>query len=367
MSRSRAAATAAALSVALLASSCGGSRREAVPAAGTPVAVTVVRPVTSGADGELLLAGRVKAAEEVTIGARVAARLTSLVVRDGDRFHRGQALARFDEAETRGALEAATATLSSARLARDLAVRQEARMESLFAARVATQRELELAQSERSAAAASYAAASAEAERWSEGASLTAPFDGVVARRYADPGALLQPGQPVLDVRSAEVGEVEVAVPEQAIARVRAGRVTIQLEGGPWRTATLSRLEGMTDFTTRTRIARLRPADRSGLEAGAFVRVRLSGEPGATTGAGRDGRADAGEPAALSVPEASLVRRGGLTGVYVIRDGRAWLRWLRVGRAAGGQVEVLAGLSPDDALALSPQGLEDGRAVKVNP
>jgi multidrug efflux pump subunit AcrA (membrane-fusion protein) len=63
------------------------------------------------------------------------------------------------------------------------------------------------------------------------------------------------------------------------------------------------------------------------------------------------------------VPASSLVRRGGLTGVFVVSDGRAHLRWVRLGRTDGGQVEVLAGLFPGDEVAVSAAGLADGRRV----
>jgi hypothetical protein len=53
--------------------------------------------------------------------------------------------------------------------------------------------------------------------------------------------------------------------------------------------------------------------------------------------------------------------------VFVVEQGVARLRWLRVGREQDGVAEVLAGLSPDDVVVAEPAGLSDGRAVKVAP
>jgi hypothetical protein len=92
------------------------------------------------------------------------------------------------------------------------------------------------------------------------------------------------------------------------------------------------------------------------LEPGAFARVRM----GAATGSGA-------ASSALRVPAGSVVRRGALTGVYVVRDGHAVLRWLRLGREEGGFVEVLAGLAGGESVIASPEGLADGRAVQVSP
>jgi hypothetical protein len=51
--------------------------------------------------------------------------------------------------------------------------------------------------------------------------------------------------------------------------------------------------------------------------------------------------------------------------VFVVREGRASLRWLRLGRREGDQVAVLAGLEPGEAIALEPAGLADGQPVEV--
>jgi hypothetical protein len=69
----------------------------------------------------------------------------------------------------------------------------------------------------------------------------------------------------------------------------------------------------------------------------------------------------------LTVPSRCLVRRGSLTGVYVIQDGRAILRWLRVGQESADWVEVMAGLATGDEIATEPEKLSDGRRVQSRP
>jgi hypothetical protein len=60
-----------------------------------------------------------------------------------------------------------------------------------------------------------------------------------------------------------------------------------------------------------------------------------------------------------------LRRRMDQAGVYIVRDGRARLRWLRLGRQAGGDVPVLAGLDIGDSVVSAPDGLTDGRLVEA--
>jgi multidrug efflux pump subunit AcrA (membrane-fusion protein) len=58
----------------------------------------------------------------------------------------------------------------------------------------------------------------------------------------------------------------------------------------------------------------------------------------------------------LVVPEAALIRRGELTAVNVlVAEGRPQLRQVRVGLPAGnGLVEVLAGLTEGERVAMDP-------------
>ena len=331
-------------------SSC--SRREvASPGAAAPVVVRVMRPAGRAGEG-LVLPARVSAQEEVTVTSRLAARLTSLPLREGDRFVRGGVLARFDAPESRAALAAADAVVGAASVRRDLARRQESRMDSLLGARVAAKVEAEAAQAESRAAEAAFAQAAAQREQFVTGTMVTAPFDGVVVRRRADVGTELGPGQPLLDIRSARGGEIVATVPESELPRLAHAGAVAQIGDGAWFPIALGRLDGMTDFSSRSRIARFRAADGAPREPGAFARVRLP-------------QADGAAGSWSSVPASALVRRGGLAGVFVAEDGVARLRWLRVGRESEDAIEVLAGLGAADSVIDVPAGLEDGRAIRV--
>lgn len=69
----------------------------------------------------------------------------------------------------------------------------------------------------------------------------------------------------------------------------------------------------------------------------------------------------------LMVPRETLLRRGQLEGLFVVgEDGRARLRWVRIGRAIGGWVEVLAGLDPGETVVTECDSrLKDGQRVEV--
>jgi multidrug efflux pump subunit AcrA (membrane-fusion protein) len=67
------------------------------------------------------------------------------------------------------------------------------------------------------------------------------------------------------------------------------------------------------------------------------------------------------------VPLSSIERRDQLTGLYTIgTNNTALLRWVRLGKTIGNQVEVLSGLAPHEQFIVSADGkLFNGAAVKI--
>jgi len=348
---------------------CGGGGRRGAPggAQAPPRAVAIHRVEPDRQGPGLTLPARVAAREEVTVRATFAGRVTEIPFLEGEPFDAGAVLACFDAPEAKDAVAAARAAAAAAAVRLDLARKQEVRMDSLYAQRVAALRELELAQGERRSAEAADAEARASLAALEAGVSVPAPFAGVVVRRQVDAGATVAPGQPLLDIRSRGSGDVVAAVPEGAVGLLHGGHVTVETGDGAWHPAVLARIDGMTDFATRTRNARFRLASEgTRLDPGAFARVRIEPEAGAS---GRTGPGGNNESASrpLTIPSRCLVRRGSLVGTFLVRDGRAALRWLRVGRADSLDVEVLAGLSPGDTVVVDPGDLADGEPVAVTP
>ena len=341
------------LSLALFAG-CGSQPRHEAPSS-AEIPVRIVTP-DAGERGTLTIPARIKAAEEATLTARAPGRVSGFPAREGQAIAEGALLVRFDAPEARRAVEAARADEQAARVAAANATRQYARIESLFTSGVVAQSDREVAEAADRGAAARLAQATAAREIAESAFEVRAPFAGVLVRRHVDVGADVQAGQALVDLRSPSGSEVVAAVPEAAAAGLASARAWVQVRDGAWRPARVLRADGMVDPTTRTRTARFAPLERAALEPGAFARVRLS-----YTGGGPE--APGGVP--LALPFASIVRRGALTGVYVIEDGRAWLRWLRLGHTQDDRVEVLSGLVGDEQVAASPLGLADGARVRV--
>ena len=69
----------------------------------------------------------------------------------------------------------------------------------------------------------------------------------------------------------------------------------------------------------------------------------------------------------LYVPKEALITQGQLTGVYALgNNNTAILRWLRIGKTYGDQVEVLSGLTKEESYIISAEGkLYNGAKVSV--
>ena len=180
---------------------------------------------------------------------------------------------------------------------------------------------------------------------------LTAPWDGWVLATHADAGALALPGAPIVTVYAPQPMRAVVHVPasQQALAQ-SAQKIEVQLPGtGRW-VAPVSRSSvPAADPVSQTVEWRLNlgEADGAAQVPGQQVKVRFAGAPAAADGQ------------RLVVPASALLRRGELTGVYVVTargegaQGFA-LRAVRTGAAQGDSVEVLAGLKAGDQVALDP-------------
>jgi hypothetical protein len=71
-----------------------------------------------------------------------------------------------------------------------------------------------------------------------------------------------------------------------------------------------------------------------------------------------------GERQVLTIPVSALVRRGQLTGVYLVQDNVAMLRLVRIGKQFEKRIEILSGLSPGARIVTAP-GAEISDGVEI--
>lgn len=320
----------------LAVAACAAEEPGRLPMTAEPVAVTVSAVLRAPAVESF--PARVVSERTADIATRMSGTVERMLVDVGARVRRGDALLALDAADIQ-------ARVGAARAQEQLATRTFERVENLQRDGAASQQELDQV----TAALEGARAQRAEAEAQRAYAVVTAPFDGVVTRRMADPGDLAVPGRPLLTV--VEPGALKV------VADLPAGRAG-SLEVG--RTAQV-RIEGAIHAVRVTRVVpALGEGSRTFRVEAAFERAPTGLVPGSY---GRLEVERAGEGPRW-VPADAVVDHGQLTGVYAVEADTLRLRWVRLGQRRDDAVELLSGPVGLNGVVRRPAAeLFDGRPV----
>lgn len=321
---------------------CRGGGPEREPAGALAYAVEVYEVARGEVRSEIRRPGRVEAALRAEIHTKTSGRLVDLRVDVGDEVEAGELLAVVDQS-------AALARLRRAEAALELAEASWDRISRLFEEGVASAQERDEARS----ALESATAERDEARSALEDTLLTAPFAGVVSRRYIDLGGFALPGSPVLELVQEEPLKVLVELTGEELARVNVGiPAYVSFAGAS------GEVEG--------RVARVSPVleeSRTGQ-----VEVRLAGSGGGA----RPGMfclvrfVTEVRPDVLVVPTSALVTASDSPAVYLAENGIARLRHVEVGLEFRGLTEVRAGLSEGDPVVVTNlDDLTDGARIRV--
>jgi RND family efflux transporter MFP subunit len=340
--------------------------------------VAVLTPERGVTGLQTVLPGNIQAWYEAPIYARVSGYLKNWYFDYGAHVKKGQVLAAIDAPDLDAESAAALATLKSA--AAQTKVR-EAEMD--FAKTtyvrwrdsppgVVSDQEREQKKADYNSAQARYNASLADVNadqgrvdnlKALEGFKLlVAPFDGVVTQRNTDIGALINAGSgsgsaPQL-FRVADVHEMRVfvQVPQEISASIHAGlSAALHLPQYPDRTfnATVATTSEAISESARTLMVELHADNSEGLlQPGTYAEVHFELP---------------NDPHMVRVPTSALIfRREGMQVAVVGAGNRIELRSVRLGKNLGTDVEVLAGITPDDRVVDSPpDSLADNDVVSV--
>ena len=172
----------------------------------------VVRPVkivTVGALDEDVTRdypGTIKGAQNAELSFEVPGRIVEFVVQEGDQVHSGDILARLDDRDLRAELDKAEANLRKAEA--DLTRSSNIYEQDSGAISV------DQIESDQRAVDVSKASL-AQAQKAVDDTLLTAPFDGLAARRLVEEFQNVQAKEPVLLLQDIEFLQIEIDVPER--------------------------------------------------------------------------------------------------------------------------------------------------------
>lgn len=274
----------------------------------------------------------VEAVRQATVAAQIAGRVLEVRADAGQRVRQGELLMRLDAREAAGSDASARASLAQAGAAYE-------RTKNLHAQKFVSQAALDQAAAAWKAAQGTAAASGAGLSH----GNVSAPIAGVVARRHVELGEMASPGLPLITVFDPKGMRVIANLPQYKLAELKkAGRARIEFpETGKWVDVQRVEILPTVDARSHTATARLYlPENLEGVVPGMYARAHFT----------------IGKAQKLTVPPAAALRRGEVTAVYVLDDkGAARLRQVRLGEAvAGGELEVLAGISSGERVSLVP-------------
>ena len=354
-----------------------------------PTRVTVAAVQQGRLSPAIFGIGTVEARRNWMVGPTVAGRVLSVKVDVGDVVKAGQLLAEMDPvdldqrlaaldaalARTASTQAAAQAQVADATARRALAALNAKRNQDLAAQNFISAGALEARLQEKASADAALQAAQANlagagqdvARQRAERAALAqqrgnvrlqAPADGVVTSRDAEAGSTVVAGQPVLRLMDPASLWVRLRVDQGRSAGLAPGlKASIVLRSQP-RTplaGQVARVELLADSVTEERIAQVAfdAADgTSGASVGELAEVTLQLPE---------------TPASLLLPNASIQRQQGQTGVWRLDGGKPVFAPVQLGaHSLNGQVQVLNGVKAgDEVVVYSQKALSAGSRVQV--
>jgi RND family efflux transporter MFP subunit len=288
----------------------------------------------------------VEAVRQSTIAAQVMGRVVDLRVDAGDRVRAGQVIARIDEREAAQAVVSSEASVAQARANLENARLSLERARQLQASKFVSQAAVDSAEAQYKAAQAQLKAAEAAAGQASVSrgyTSIVAPFSGVISVRHVEVGEMASPGRPLFTAFDPTDMRVLAEVPQSQLEQIRRlSRATVEVASiDQWiKVRSMTVLPAADPRTHSTRVRLDLAEDGRSVYPGVYARAHFA------TGTAKK----------LVLPNATILRRSEVTGVYVIdTKGNAQFRQVRLGEPAGeGFREVLAGVAPGDKVALEP-------------
>ncbi len=322
--------------------------------------------------------GTLEATAEFIVAPKISGRVEHLAVDLADAVKRGQAVVSLDDreyvqavsqseadlavaranlAEAVSALEISDRELGRVQTLRERGVASESQYDSAKTAQLAAQARLEVARAQLQRAEASLESAKIRLDyttvnaEWSEGSD-----ERVVAERFVDEGDTVSANAPLLSIVELSPITGAIFVTERDYGRIHEGQnATLATDAFPGETfaGVVARISPV--FRQESRQARVELAvenlDRR-LKPGMFIRVTIE---------------LAREDNAIIVPEGALTVRAEQTGVFLVNDDGATVRWqpVEAGLRDGEQVQLSGEGLAGRVVTLGQQLLDDGSPITI--
>lgn len=328
--------------------------------------------------------GYVVAQRKAAVSSKATGRIERLFVEEGKFVKKGEVIAQLEnrdlaaaDEEAQAGLKVTRAELNNAEAELEDATLSYNRQKSLKESGSVSTQALDSAEARYKKALAAHRSAKFRVDKAEasikvaevnlEQSYIRAPFDGVVLTKSAEEGEVVAPMGASLNAKAsvvsmADMGSlmVEVDVSESSLEKVKLGApAEIRLDAFP-----NDRFKGTVHMIVPT-------ADRS--KATVLTKVKFDDisekvlpEMSAKVGFLSRPLENNEDKPFLGLPTSSIVEKEGAWIVFPVKDNRARLTPIEIGRSWGETAEILSGLKEGEAIILKPDpSLKDGRRVKI--
>ncbi len=327
-------------------------------------AVSVVSPKQTAPADEIILPGNVEPFINSPIYSRTNGYLKKWYFDIGAHVKKGQLLAVIETPEVDQQLQQARSNLLTAQANLELASVTKDRYQGLLKSNAVSQQDVDNAVGTYNANKSIVGADKAAVEQYSALASfekIYAPFDGVITARNTDLGDLINSGSgtgvktDLFHIAQPGTLRVYVNVPEEYSQGIKTGTIAdLSLAEFPGRKfqGKLVRTAEAINVTTRTLLVEVDVDNPTGtLLTGSYAEVHLAIPTQAST---------------FLLPVNTLIFRSEGLHVATVKYGKVVLTPVTAGHDFGNEIEIVAGLTPDDQVVINPpDSIVSGQAVQI--
>nr|WP_238480930.1 efflux RND transporter periplasmic adaptor subunit [Desulforadius tongensis] len=321
----------------------GCGREEVKQVQEKTVPVEVFTAVKTDFSQEVEVTGEILAGTEVSIIPKVSGRVAAVYVKLGQQVGRGTVLLEIEGAGVKSALAAAEANLESAE-------KNYQRVKQLYAEGAVSQADFERAETNLKVNRAQYD----QAKDSYDELTVVSPINGKVAYLNVDEGEMVGQQGPVAGVVNLDTVKVKLNISENLIGRIKEGqKVKVRIN------ALNKTVEGKVravspqiDKTTRAFPVEVEIANPRGeILAGMVARIKLP------TARVKD---------AVVIPARAVLEHNGQQKIFVVEDGAAKERLVKVGLTGLDRVQIVEGLKENEKVIVTGNRLVgDGQKVKI--
>lgn len=322
------------------------------------IAVVTAHPVRRTIVPQLHFSGSLDPEWQAQVAAKVDGRLEKVYVHEGDRVEKGQVLAILEQMDTDANLLSAKGSFLDAQTSLRKAETDLARYEKLYATGAVSQQVVDDYRFARDNAAAKLEAARGSLqgmESKAAGTVVTAPADGIVAKRFYQEGYYAKAGTPLFAIADISMLKTTIHIPEGQVTGVKVGNeadIALPAYPGKKLVGKITRIAPVADLPAHTFAAEVSVDNSEGLLAGVYANVSLIGEP---------------REQVLTIPMHAIVMRDDQQTVFVAdAQGVVQRRVLALGYSDDKVAEVLSGLDEQDTIVVEGHNkLREGSRINL--